>query len=128
MDVAGFYIDGFLDGMLIVLAFDISPALGFALFVPIFLHKILSSVALSHIVEKMKKRNLELLLSTSTLVGGFFALLFRPDIAMTYMLIAFITGTLTYIIIRDLIPSEKFSHPGWFLLGVIITLPLLMMI
>ena len=129
LDVAGFFVDGFLDGMLILLAFDISVDLAYALFIPIFIHKLLSAIALSHIVSKLKKGvMLEILLSLSTLMGGALAFLLEIEIAHTYAMLAFITGTLTYIIIRDMIPQNRYAHPFLFLSGVVLTFPILLIL
>jgi zinc transporter ZupT len=121
LDVAGFFVDGFLDGMLILLAFDINVDLAYTLFIPIFIHKLLSAIALSHIVTKLRKGVFfEILLSMSTILGGLLAFFLEIEIAHTYAMLAFITGTLTYIIIRDMIPREKYSHPLLFLSGVLL--------
>lgn len=118
MDVVGFFIDGFLDGMILVLSFKISPQLGYILFPPLLLHRLSSAIPMTHIIEKMKNKLIEPLLSLSVVLGGLFAFVLNIKIGIANMVFAFLVGTLTYIIIRDMLPQGKAGNPLMFLIGV----------
>jgi zinc transporter ZupT len=123
-DALGFFMDSFLDGFLVVLAFKISMEAGYLILVSLILHKISSSIALAHITENLPNTSLiEFVLAFSTFIGAFVAVVLSLPMETVYSTFTFIVGTLLYIIVRDIMPKEK-GNPLYFLFGVIVTVAL----
>ncbi len=113
---AGFFLDNFFDGVLLVLLFSISEAGAFLVFVPLLLHKLSSTLLLSHLLENVKKiKHGRLAFSASTFFGAIAAV--ALDLPQKSEIIepafALLLGTLIYLAIRDMIPGgrkEKLAH------------------
>ncbi|HZX33796.1 MAG TPA: hypothetical protein VFF09_00280 [archaeon] len=116
----GFFVDHFVVGMALVFAFQqgISALLGFAVFIPLLLHTLASSISLSHIDEYFNKSTaLNIVLSVSPLLGVFFAAFLNPDRALYYAVFSAVVGALFYIVVRDMLPEKKEGRLAYFLLG-----------
>jgi hypothetical protein len=115
---AGFFIDHFILGFVLVTILDLTDYLGFLLLIPIFLHTISSSIALDHIHEKAKTSVNKTVLSASTLFGAITALILEIDKETQAAVLALTLGMLIYIVNRDILPKEEKGRSLWFIAGI----------
>jgi zinc transporter ZupT len=118
----GFYIDHFVIGFLLVLTFLAKGSLGFFVFIPFVLHTISSSFSLEHCDEKAKVKLSRILLSSSTLTGAIIASLLSFNQALFFILFAFSTGAIFYVVVRDMLPKGEGGNTFYFIIGALITL------
>lgn len=117
---AGFFIDHFILGFVLVTILEITDYIGFLLLIPIFLHTISSSIALDHIHEKAKTGLNKTVLSASTLFGAITAIILEIDEVSQAAVLALTLGMLIYIVNRDILPKEEKGRPLWFIAGIIL--------
>ena len=100
---------------------DINLRDGFLLFLPLIFHTTLGAASLNEIHHTIiRNKLLRLLLSASPLIGVLVASFFSISQMVNHMLIAFISGILLFIVIREVIPKESQGDPLDFLLGMIV--------
>ncbi|MEK6922541.1 MAG: hypothetical protein AABX08_01940 [Nanoarchaeota archaeon] len=100
---------------------DASLVDGFLLFLPLVFHTTLGAASLNEIHHTIIKNKLvRLLLSSSPLIGVLIASFFSISPIVNHLLIAFISGVLLFIVIREVIPKESQGDPLDFLLGMIV--------
>jgi ZIP family zinc transporter len=120
LDTIGFFGKNFLNGFVLVIAFDSGTGLGYALFAALLLHTISSSLVLSHLVERIKGiKNHRLLLSSGTLLGALLAVPLGSSSLLATGAFAFITGELFYIVARDVLPRDGAGRMVYFSAGVL---------
>lgn len=120
LDTLGFFGKNFLNGFVLVVAFDNSAGFGYALFAALLLHTISSSLMLSHLVERLKGiRNHRLLLSSGTLLGALAAVPLGASGAVATGGFALVTGALFYIVARDILPRDGAGRMAYFTSGVL---------
>ena len=120
LDTLGFFGKSFLNGFVLVLAFDSQSGLGYALFAALLLHTISSSLVLAHLVEKLRGiSNHRLLLSSGALLGALAAVPLGASGALASGAFAFITGELFYIAGRDIIPRDGAGKTSYFAAGAL---------
>ncbi len=115
---AGFFIDHFILGFVLVTILEITDYLGFLILIPIFLHTISSSISLDHIHEKAQTSVPKTVLSASTLFGAVTALILEIDEKTQAAVLAMTLGILIYIVNRDILPEEEKGRPLWFIAGI----------
>ncbi|MBI2662937.1 hypothetical protein HYX15_00195 [Candidatus Woesearchaeota archaeon] len=118
----GFYTNHFVIGFLLVLTFIAKGSLGMIVFIPFILHTISSSLSLEHCDNKAKLKFSKFLLASSTITGAIIASLLSPNEMLFYLLFAFSTGAVFYIVVRDMLPKGKAGSLNYFILGVLISL------
>lgn len=118
---ATFFLYHFIIGIILVTFLKQSIRQGTLFFIPIWFHTTVSSIALTEIHHKhIRERTItKILLSFSTILGVALAVLIMIPTIIYYILLALITGALTYIIIKDLTPKGKEGNLNMFILGVI---------
>jgi zinc transporter ZupT len=121
LHVLGFFIDHFILGFLLVLAFKLNTLFSSFIFIPIALHTISSSLALEHIHEATSK-SIKIILSASTFIGAILASALNPSSKIFSYSFSFIIGIILYIAIRDMLPKGKKGNQLAFIIGIIITL------
>ena len=122
---AGFFIDSFLVGLILVLTYFTSIKLALVLFIPLLLKILSSSGALHEIHKQAETIWTKILLSSSVFIGALVGLILEPDKILYFGLLGFVVGVLLYVAIRDLIPEKKEGNLRYFILGVLLTLGLL---
>ncbi len=126
LHVAGFVFDSFVVGFTMVVLYKIStPFTAVALLpiIPYALHSLASSVSLEHIHKKITSKTIgRLVLSLSTFFGAIIATILQVSTGQFYLLFGFLLGILLYIVTRNTMPKEKNGVPGFFLIGIILTL------
>ena len=123
--VAGFFFDNFFDGIVIVLVFATAETAALLVFVPLLLHKLSSSLLLSHLTETVHHvKQHRFLLSTSTFLGALTAWQLQIHAAPQQYssVFSFLLGTLLYLVVRDMIPGGKRGDLGFFIAGAAIGL------
>ncbi len=98
------------DGLVLVPAFMVSPAVGIGTTLGVFLHEVVQEIAEFFILKgagySTKKALLwNFLVSTSLLFGVAISLLLASTMEIGHLLVALSAGGFTYIIFRDLLPS-----------------------
>lgn len=117
----GFVLDHFVVGMILFFAVNSEDILtGAIIILPLFLHVISSSIALTHIHKFFEKNLLVMLaLSISPLLGTIFALFIR-DTFFYNTFFAMTIGTLLYVTIRDMNPQDG-GEIRYFIFGAILS-------
>ncbi|MFW6047897.1 MAG: hypothetical protein ACOC87_01190 [Candidatus Natronoplasma sp.] len=119
LHVAGFFIDHFIKGFILVTIIVLRPILGFLTAIPFFIHSLSSSIALDEI-HKYTGRNIDkILMSSSTVLGTIFGIFFTIGPQIERSIIAFILGMMLFMVSRDVLPKRKEGKPLFFLLGVL---------
>ena len=128
LHIFGFFIDHFVVGVVLFITLSVPDiALGFLIIIPLLLHVVSSSLALTHIDEHIKPgRVISLLLATSPIFGVLFAYLLNLAPQYYFMLLSLVVGALLYIVVRDMMPRESLGRPHFFTLGVIISLAIIL--
>ncbi len=115
-----FFFYHFVIGIVLVTLLKQSLREGTLFFIPVWFHTAISSVALTEIHKKLKEKSLtKILLSLSAIMGITIALLAMIPAIVHYSLLSLITGSLMYIIVKDLTPRGKEGNVNMFILGVI---------
>ncbi len=120
--VAGFFFDNFFDGIILVLLFATGETAAYLVFVPLLLHKLSSSLLLSHIVERVHHvKQHRLLLSASTFLGAASAALLQIELNYAYFapIFSFLLGSLLYLVVRDMIPQGRRGKLEYFVAGAV---------
>ncbi|RLG18336.1 hypothetical protein DRN67_04280 [Candidatus Micrarchaeota archaeon] len=125
--VAGFFADGIIIGMSVVLFFDVYSAFtARILFLPLVIHTVASTISSKHIHEHFRSGIAErALLSSAPLLGALFATFLGLYEHQFYFLFALIVGMLFYVVIRGVLPQDRKGKPLWFLVGAVMSLLLL---
>lgn len=120
LHAAGFFIDHFIKGFILVTIVDLEPILGFLTAIPLLIHTLSSSIALKQI-HKISERTIDkILLSSSTVVGVLTGLFIEIGPNMERNILAFVSGLMLFLVSRDIMPKEKEGKPSFFLLGVFV--------
>lgn len=92
----------------------------FLTFIPALFHVVSSSLLVEHLHKSVREHNFFKILCSGAIffgaVAGFF---FVFSLAVYYFLIAFMAGTLLYLITRDVLPKYRLSNSFLFILGII---------
>jgi zinc transporter ZupT len=123
----GFFIDHFLIGFALVLAFNIGNLFGYFIFLPFLLFTFSSSVSLKRIYDRYRTKMTQYILPVSTTLGAITALITSPSKSWYFIIFAFVLGILFYVVVRDLLPQDEKGEPLFFLIGVIISMLLLLL-
>jgi hypothetical protein len=117
-----FFIYHFMLGVILVNFIKISVPQGIFFFAPLLFYTVVSSLSLAEIDEKVSRNAVyKILLSSSSLLGTIAATyFFTLDIRQFYTLLAFITGSILYVIVRDTVPRYESGRPLWFIAGVLL--------
>ncbi len=125
----GFVFDSFVVGFTLVIFYKISTPFTILAILPIIpyaLHSLASSLSLEHIHEKFASKKVErFFLSLSPLFGAVVATIIQISESQFYLIFGFLLGILIYIVTRNTMPEGKKGVPGFFLIGIILTLLLL---
>lgn len=119
LHVAGFFIDHFIKGFILVTIILLEPMLGFLAAIPFFIHTLSSSIALRQLDEYSGRYIDRVLLSSSTVIGTLVGLLFKTNPFIERNVVAFISGMMLFLVSRDILPKKKEGRPLFFILGVI---------
>jgi hypothetical protein len=93
---------------------------GLFFFVPVVLHDLLSSAALRHVYEPIKKnRKYRIFLCSTMLIGVLIGLFMMIPEPINRGLTGFIGGILLYAVARDTLPRYREGSPLYFVLGVL---------
>lgn len=122
LHAAGFFIDHFILGFVLVTTLELTLALGFIILIPIFLYTLSSSIAIEHIHEKAKTKVNKIVLSSSTFIGALVAIILEINEILQIMILAFVFGMLLYIVSRDVVPKEEKGTPNFFVIGLLIVI------
>jgi uncharacterized membrane protein len=115
-----FFFYHFIIGIILVTFFKQSFREGLLFFIPVWFHTTISSAALTELHKKIKEKSItKVALSLSAILGMIIALLTMIPTAVYYALLALITGSLTYIIVKDLTPKGEEGNLNMFIFGVI---------
>lgn len=115
-----FFFYHFIIGIILVTFFKQSFREGLLFFIPVWFHTAISSVALTEMYKELEEKSLgKIFLSLSVIFGIIIALLTMIPTIVHYSLLALITGSLTYIIVKDLTPKGKEGNLNMFIFGVI---------
>ncbi len=117
LHVAGFFIDHFIKGFVLVTIIELEPILGFLTAIPFFIHTLSSSIALDGIHKSSGRKIDKALLSSSFVIGTLFGIIFEVSAHLERSILAFILGMMLFMVSRDVLPKEKEGRPLFFLLG-----------
>jgi hypothetical protein len=120
---AGYFLDHFILGFALALLIVLgqTEAVWLAA-IPFIIYTAVSSHSAVHLRKQLKlKAAGELALSLGPLVGVIVGYLIAADLVTTYAILGYITGSLIYMVARDLIPKDREAHPWFFALGAIVT-------
>lgn len=125
----GFFVDHFVVGITLFLAFSIEGSVsGFLIFVPLLLHTLSSSISLNHIDSHFKRLSVSgIMLPLAPACGVLFAYFLNLEQALYYGLFSFVVGALLYVAVRDMLPREQ-GKPAFFLTGVLVSVAAVMLI
>lgn len=128
LHVGGFFIDHFVIGLLLILAYQSRVTLGFFVFLPLALHTVSSSMALDAIHLQSKGYLTKIVLSLSTTIGAFVAIGLVGWVLAYHLLLAFCVGIVLYVVIRDMLPQRAAGSVPFFILGLLLNLVMLTLI
>ncbi len=118
LHAAGFFIDHFIKGFILVTIVELEPILGFLTAIPFLIHTLSSSIALKQI-HKISERTLDkILLSSSPVVGTLTGIFIEMSPNMERYILAFVSGLMLFMVSRDILPKKKEGKILFFLLGV----------
>lgn len=121
LDVAGFLLVNFLNGLAIVLVYDLDPQLAYLLAVPLGIVELASTAFLSHMIRKNRQKGpLKAVLSASVFLGALVGVVLPFEPREAAYLFSFAIGTLFYIVVRDMLPQHRQGKLEAFLLGVLL--------
>ncbi len=117
LHVTYFFVYNFFIGIILVNFASKGLMQAFLFFVPFLLYIIIKILPQEF---EFKHATSKFLYSSASLFGAFFGVsYFEFTTSIFSELIAFITGTLLYSVIRESLPSEKAERPLYFMLGVV---------
>lgn len=119
LHAAGFFIDHFIKGFILVTITLLRPILGFVTAIPFFIHTLSSSIILSDIHEYTERRWDKVFLSSSIILGTLTGIFINVAPAVERGIIAFISGMMLFMVSRDILPKDREGNPSFFLLGVL---------
>ncbi|HLC68231.1 MAG TPA: hypothetical protein VJH24_00190 [Candidatus Bilamarchaeaceae archaeon] len=126
LHVFGFWADNFIKGLLLVIFLNFYPADPSPLLFIGALSVSIVSNALNfrHFNEHHFRMPAALVgfVSLAFLIGVALAFLVAPHTPYLYLVLSFITGSITYFVIRDEIPRGKEGKPLFFMLGILIVI------
>ena len=118
LHVAYFFIYNFLIGMILVSFESKGLAQTLLFFVPFLLYIIVEILPQEF---EFKNKVAKIFYSAAPLFGAFFGTSYIELVASVFgELMAFITGTLLYIIIRESLPSDEAEKPLYFIMGILL--------
>ncbi|MEA3378819.1 MAG: hypothetical protein U9Q69_04220 [Nanoarchaeota archaeon] len=123
--MAGFFIDHFIIGFVLILTLKIPGFTSLIVFIPFALHTISSSITLESLHVASKSKINKIILSSSTFIGALVALFISPFSSLYYGLFALFLGALFYVAVRDVLPKKGTGSPLYFALGVFVDFTLL---
>ncbi|MFA4855033.1 MAG: hypothetical protein WC634_00405 [archaeon] len=128
--VLGFFINHFIVGITLFLAFSIEgPLSGFLIFIPLLLHTFSSSLSLNDIDEKLKSKTISCaVLPLAPVIGVAFAYMMNLSPYLYYLMFSFVLGAMLYIAVRDTLPRNDLGKPFFFLTGVLLSVLILTLI
>ena len=89
--------------------------------IPIALHAALSTASLARIQGEIRESKwIKITLSSSSVLGVFFALAISIPAIVNNILVSLISGVLLYIFVREFIPEKEKGQPVYFILGIIL--------
>ena len=122
-----FFLYHLIIGIILVNLTKVDPRKGFLFFIPILFHTAVSNISLKEIHGKIREKSfIKFLLSTSTLLGVLIGVYVGISESISIILLGFVTGSLMYIITRDIIPPDNKGNPIYFVVGVIVYMLLIM--
>lgn len=128
LHAAGFFVDNFLEGFVLVLIFgleSITSYVVFLLFIPLLLGDIAASTMLRHINDKFRLGWTGLIfMSSSIMIGALSALFLNLSESTFYIALSMISGAFVYFITRDELPRGRKGKPLLFVGSLIIVLAL----
>jgi hypothetical protein len=116
----GFFLVSFLFGIAFYTSSIISLSLSMVLFVPLAIRKILVSLFATHLTERLRLPLSKELLAFSTFFGALFAVAMPEHLLKT--IFSFITGSLLFLVARDLVHPERRGSLLPFVIGIMTTL------
>ncbi len=119
LHIAGFFVDHFIKGFILVTIIKLEPVLGFLTAIPFFIHTLSSSIVLGQIHETTGRKIDKFLLSSSTVIGALSGIFFQMNEHLERSILAFVLGMLLFMVSRDILPKEEEGRPLFFLLGVL---------
>ena len=125
--VLGFFINHFIVGITLLLAFSIEGIFsGFLIFIPLLLHTFSSSLSLNDIDEKLNNKLITgFILPLSPVFGVLVAYGLNLTPYLYHLLFSFVLGAMLYIVVRDTLPRDDSGKPLLFLIGVLVSVLIL---
>ncbi|MEK6953535.1 MAG: hypothetical protein AABX01_00890 [Candidatus Micrarchaeota archaeon] len=122
LDVWGFFLVNFLNGIAIVLIYEADQSLAFLLAVPLGIVELASSAFLAHLLEERRhwRHLMKITLSASVLLGALLGSVLPLSHRDASFFFSFSIGTLFYIVVRDMLPKHQAGKLEAFLLGVLL--------
>lgn len=129
VDLVAFFIDHIIVGLaLIVLITDTNFLVSIFILIPFLFHMISSSFAVHQVYHKIRvKSNTRILMSASVLMGAVLGVIIGITTTIFNILLAFLIGSLLYVVIKDMLPKYRKGHPLYFVLGNILMLVILLL-
>ncbi|MEK6855065.1 MAG: hypothetical protein AABX73_02480 [Nanoarchaeota archaeon] len=128
LHIAGFFLDNFLEGFVLVLIFILPGTPGYlpyVLFIPLLLGDISASGMLRHINDKFKLKSFGLVfLSSSIFFGALSAIMLDLSKSTFYFALSFISGAFIYFVTRDELPRGRKGKLAVFLISLLIVVGL----
>ena len=132
LHIAGFFLDNFLEGFVLVLIFGLASVTGYLvyiLFIPLLLGDIAAAITLQHINDRFRLHGIgSVLMSMSIFFGAAFGVVLNLTEKHFYIALAFICGAFLYFITRDELPRGRKGQPITFLIGLLAVMGLFMLI
>lgn len=118
LHVAGFFVDHFIKGFILVTIILLRPILGFLTAIPIFIHTLSSTIILNDIHKYTGRKIDKFLLSSSIIFGTLTGIFFEFSEYLERSILAFVIGMMLFMVSRDVLPKKKEGRPLFFVLGV----------
>jgi len=116
-----FFLYHFALGLIIVKLIQTNIMEGILLFIPILFHTTISNVSLGELHHHIKEHwGIRILLSLAPFAGVIFGIMVEIPDLVYLMLLGFVGGALLYVIVRDVLPSERKGYVEYFLSGTIV--------
>ncbi len=118
LHVAGFFVDHFIKGFILVTIILLRPILGFLTAIPFFIHTLSSTIILNDIHKFTGRKIDKFLLSGSIILGTLTGIFFEFSEHLERSILAFVIGMMFFMVSRDILPKKKEGEPSYLLLGV----------
>ncbi len=117
LHAAGFFIDHFIKGFVLVTIVELEPVLGFLTAIPLLIQTLSSSITMKEIHEVSENSIDKVFLSSSTVAGTLIGIFLEISPNLERYALAFVSGLMLFLLCRDIMPKRREGKTSFFIFG-----------